>query len=338
MTHALEMCKAFALHTRKHVRYGHAIAQHLRKLGHQLILTTRKHPDTLSVMNALGEQFKIVGKYDPTSLASRFRASIERELQFYEMFKDDKPDIAISHGSVELCRTAFALGVQNICTGDTIYTKANWLIVPLADTMLISKAIPKRIYQKYGAKNVVQFNGVDEVAWIPETGQDNCRKGERARTRERPLIVVRQSEFRASYMRGKDVMEGLAKTLASLGTVVFLPRYKKEKVEGVIVREGFVDSLSLVKEADLVVGVGGTIGREAALQGTPSIVMSKWRIHVNEFLAKKGFPLYEVTPQEVFKYAKKYCGKHVNVSEMLAKLENPVDVIADLVSKVHYDG
>jgi predicted glycosyltransferase len=331
MTHALEMGKAFALPTRKHVRYGHAIAQRLRKFGHQLILTTREHPDTSSVMKALGEEFKIVGKYDPTSLASRFRASIERELEFYKMFKDDRPDVAISHGSVELCRTAFALGVHNICTGDTIYTKANWLIVPLADTMLISKAIPKKIYQKYGAKNIIQFNGVDEIAWISQRGREDHWRG------KRPLIIVRQSEFRASYMKGKDVMEELAKKLASLGTVVFLPRYEKKKVEGVVVQEGFVDSLSLVKEADLVVGVGGTIGREAALQGTPSIVMSQWRIHVNEFLAKKGFPLYEVKPQDVLRFSKKFLGKRINVSRLLAKLESPVDVISKLVSKVHHE-
>ena len=328
MTHVLEMGEATPLPTRKHVRYGHAIAQRLRKLGHRMILTTRKHPDTLSVMNTLGERFEIIGKYDPTSLATRFRASIERELRFYEMFKNNNPHVAISHGSVELCRTAFALGVQNICTGDTIYTKANWLIVPLADTLLISKAIPKRIYQRYGAKNIVQFDGVDEVAWVRPSNQEGNGRY------EHPLIIVRQSEFRASYMKGKDVMMDIAKKLTSLGNVLFLPRYKKEKIEGLIVPEGFVDSLSLVREADLVIGVGGTIAREAALQGTPSIVVPilGWA-HVNDFISKRGFPLFKVKPPDILKYAEKYIGRRTDVSKMLAKLENPVDVIATLINE-----
>ena len=293
-----------------------------------MILTTREHPDTLSVMNTLGERFEIVGKYDPTSLSTRFRASIERELRFYEMFKNDNPHVAISHGSVELCRTAFGLGVQNICTGDTTYTKANWLIVPLADTLLISKAIPKRIYQRFGAKNIVQFDGVDEVAWVRSSDQEENRRF------EHPLIIVRQSEFRASYMKGKDVMINIAKKLTSLGNVLFLPRYKKEKIEGLIVQEGFVDSLSLVREADLVIGVGGTITREAALQGTPSIVVPilGWT-HVNNFVSKKGFPLFKVKPPDILKYAKKYLGRRTDVSEMLVKLENPVDVITTLISE-----
>ncbi len=296
-----------------------------------MVLTTREHPDTVNVMKTLGERFEIVGKYDPTSLATRFRASIERELRFSEMFKDDKPHVAISHGSVELCRTAFGLGMQIFCTGDTIYTKANRLIVPLADTVIISKAIPKRVYQRYGAKNIVQFDGVDEFAWV------HPLKREESERYEHPLIVVRQSEFKASYMKGIDVTADIAKKLASLGNVLFLPRYKKEKIEGLTVPEGFVDSLSLVREADLVISVGGTIGREAALQGTPSIVVPilGWA-HVNDYVSRKGFPLFKVKPSDILKYAKKYLGRRIDVSEMLAELENPVDVIETLIREKTY--
>lgn len=312
------------------MRYGHAIAQRLRKNGHDVILTTREHPDTIDVMKVLGEQAEIVGKYDPTSLATRLGASIERELQFYEMFKDDKPQVAISHGSVELCRIAFGLGVQSICTGDTTYVKANRLIVPLADTLIISKGIPKRIYRRYGAKNIVQFDGVDEVAWV-------ClSKREESERFEHPLIVVRQSEFRASYMKETDVTVEIAKKLTSLGNVLLLPRYKKEKIKGLTVPEEFVDSLSLVREADLVVSVGGTIAREAALQGTPSIVVPiLGRIYVNDYISKKGFPLFWAKPSDVLKCAKKYLGKHVDMTNSFAKLENPVDVIGRIIQEIH---
>ena len=310
------------------MRYGHAIAQRLRKHAHHVILTTRGHPDTIDVMKMLDEQAEIVGKYDPESLATRLGASIERELQFYEMFKDDKPQVAISHGSVELCRIAFGLGMQNICTGDTTYVKANRLIVPLADTLIISKAIPKKIYRNYGAKNIVQYDGVDEVAWIRPL------KEEESESYEHPLIVVRQTEFKASYIKGKDVTVEIAKKLTSLGNVLFLPRYKKEKMEGLTVPEEFVDSLSLVREADLVISAGGTIAREAALQGTPSIVIPILRsIHVNEYVSRKGFPLFRVKPSDILTFAKKYLGRRVDVSELLAELENPVDVIETIIEE-----
>lgn len=315
------------LPTRKHVRYGHAIAQRFRKLGHKMILTTREHPDTVNLMKMLGESFEIVEKYDPTSLATRFRASIKRELRFCEMFKDDKPDIAISHLSVELCRTAFGLGTQIICTADTTHSEAaNRLTVPLVNTLIISKAIPKRIYHRYGAKNIIQFDGVDEVAWVRSNKQEESERY------EHPLIVVRQAEFRASYMKGRDVTLGIAKKLTSLGNVFFLPRYEREKTESLTIPEGFVDSLSLVREADLVVSIGGTIAREAALQGTPSIVIEiVGRGYVNDYLSKRGFPLFKVKASDVLNYAKKYIGKRMDVSYLLAELKNPVDIIETVV-------
>jgi len=114
--------------------------------------------------------------------------------------------------------------------------------------------------------------------------------------------------------------------------VLFLPRYKKEKIEGLTVPERFVDSLSLVGEADLVISVGGTIAREAALQGTPSMVVPilGWS-YVNDYVSKKGFPLFKVKPSDVLKYAKKYLGRHVDVCGLLAELENPVDVIERII-------
>jgi len=132
-------------------------------------------------------------------------------------------------------------------------------------------------------------------------------------------------------MKRTDVTVNIARKLTSLGNVLFLPRYKKEKIEGLTVPEGFVDSLSLVREADLVISIGGTIAREAALQGTPTIVPPILGIRVNDYVSRKGFPLFKVKIPDILKYAKKYLGKHVDVNRMLAQLENPVDVIEMII-------
>ena len=155
---------------------------------------------------------------------------------------------------------------------------------------------------------------------------------------KRPLIVVRQIETKAAYGVGKeDFTVEAAHKLASLGTVVFLSRYSKPKYKNVIVMEEFVDSASLAGQADLVVSVGGTIAREAALQGTPSIVISQFgKIHVNEYLSRKKFPLFIVKPARIMEYAKRYLGKRFDVKTKLAELENPVDIIAQIISEKQF--
>jgi predicted glycosyltransferase len=310
------------------MRYGIAIARRLRRAGCEVVLTTRRHPDTLGLAQALGERPIVIGKYAPSSLSTRLEESAKRTLGFLGLFRDKQPDIAISHQSPELCRTAFGLNIPIILTADTPHALAvNRLTIPLATKLVVSEAIPKRFFRAYGNSEIIQFKGVDEVAWA---------KNDQASKRfhfKKPLIVVRQMETSASYAADEnDTTLEVAKKLSRIGNVVFLSRYAKKNIEGLKIVKDFVDSASLVSQADLVISAGGTISREAALQGVPSIVLSSIsRTYVNKYLAKKGFPIFFGDVSNILAQAKKHLGRIMNVKKKLEELQNPLDVIETLV-------
>jgi predicted glycosyltransferase len=180
---------------------------------------------------------------------------------------------------------------------------------------------------------MIRFDGVDEVAWI--SGFKPLVKYDFGR----PLIVVRELEEKAVYAGKGFSSVALAKKLTCLGIVVFLSRYRRRPIKSLIVPEGFVDSASLVAQADLFIGAGGTITREAALQGTPAIVVDVFKKqYVNDYLAEKGFPIFKAKLASVFKLAKRVLGCRTDVGDLLAKLENPVDVIANVVKRVEAKG
>lgn len=316
--------------TGKQVRYGVAIARRLRALGHEVALTTRKHPDTLALASLLGEPFVIVGKYDPTSLLSRLRESTRRQLLFCNMFKEGIPDVAISHHPIEICRVAFGLGIPNIATHDTPHAEAaNRLTLPLVDFLVVSKALPKYSVEGYGIKKIFWFDGVDEVAWIKDfTPSVKYGYG-------KPLIVIRELETKAAYAQGReDLTRTLAKKLASMGNVLFLPRYRRPREKGLIIPKEFVESASLVSQADLVISAGGTLARESSLQGIPTIVIPSFkRIHVNDYLFKKGFPIFTISPDKTLDCAKRLLGKRWDVENLLKNLENPLDVIERVIKE-----
>lgn len=317
--------------TGKQIRYAVAIAKRLRALGHELILTTRSHPDTLALAKLLKEEFIKVGKYDPTSPLSRLKESSRRQLLFCEMFEKTVPDVAISHRSVELCRVAFGLGIPNIATHDTEFADViNRLTMQLIDFLVVSKALPMGCVEGYGIKKIFRFDGVDEVAWMKDF------KPAIRYDYKRPLIVVRELESKAAYVEEeRDVTKILAKKLTSLGNVLFLPRYQKKPEKSLIVPKEFIDTASLVSQADLVISAGGTISREASLQGVPTIVIPLLgRYCVNNYLSKKGFPTFTVNPEKVFSYSKRLLGKKWNVKNLLQKLENPVDVIEGIIKEI----
>ncbi|MCW4028411.1 MAG: DUF354 domain-containing protein [Candidatus Bathyarchaeota archaeon] len=316
--------------TGKQIRYGAAIGKRLRAEGHEFVFTTREHPDTVPLAKLLGENPVVVGKYSPSTLASRLIESANRIIEFSQMFGNQKPDVAIAHQSVELCRVAFGLGIPIITTADTPHAYAvNRLTLPYAHTVVISKALPQSFPKKYGAQNIIQFSGVDEVAWIK-----NFKPKKTAKTK--PLIVLRQVETKAAYATNKqDNAQTLAEQLRKLGDVHLLERYGST---GDVFGEkaNFEDSASLVANADLVVSYGGTISREAALQGVPSIATSDMaNTNVNTYLVKKGFPFYITTEHGVMRYAKALLGKRFDVSDKLAALENPVDVITKVAQTLN---
>ncbi len=319
--------------TGKHMRYGNAIAKRLRQSGHNVTLTTREHPDTIALAQILGEKPIIVGKYAPTSRVLKLQESTNRMLQFLKLLKNNLPDVAVSHHSVELCRTAFGLGVPIVLTADTPHaTAVNRLTLPLANIVIASEAIPKHVFRKYGAQKLVQFRGVDEIAWIKDF------KPPRSSEFRKPLIVIRQMETGASYALDKnDQTVRLAKKLSSMGNVLFIPRYPRTEKQKLKVTKEFADTASIVANADLVVSVGGTISREAALQGIPSIVISELgHTYVNRYLADLGFPLFMTNPAEAMKYAEKYLGKKFEVKPILAELENPLDLVEKTIIEIQH--
>lgn len=316
--------------TGKHFRYGVAIAERLRTLKHQVILTTRKHPDTLPLAELLNEKCTIVGRYNPQSLLSRVKEGAKRQVAFCKLFEKSMPHVAISHGSVDQCRVAFGLGIPIISTIDTPYAEpVHRLTLPISSYIVASKAIPKSILQTYNVKaEIVTFNGVDEVAWIknfkPKVHYDYGK----------PLIVIRQFEEKAAYTTHKLDLISLARKMKKYGQVVFLSRYNRKTIKGLNVPKEFVDSASLVSQADLVIGVGGTISREAALQGIPAIIIEALPIqHVNDFLAKKGFPIFKTEQSDAVKLARKLLGEKYDVKHLLDRFENPAGIIAKIVER-----
>jgi predicted glycosyltransferase len=176
------------------------------------------------------------------------------------------------------------------------------------------------------AAEIIDFDSVDEVAWI---------KDEKLRTHYdfgHPLIVVRPIEEGATYTKEKLDLSDLAKKLTTFGNVVYLSRYDRKKIKNLIVPKGFVDSTSLVAQADLFVGFGGTITREAALQGTPAIIIDMFPDqYVNNCLVEKGFPIFRTKKTGALTLARRLLSRKYNVKHLLDKLENPLDTIAAIV-------
>jgi len=92
-------------------------------------------------------------------------------------------------------------------------------------------------------------------------------------------ILMRPEPALASYLDAdcrKSVLSPIVDVLSDYANILVIPRFKEQEEifadrENVTIIKPPVDSFSLMKRCDLVIGAGGTMNREAALLGTPVI-------------------------------------------------------------------
>jgi predicted glycosyltransferase len=313
----------------------------LHEKGYKTIITAKRQTQTTDVLDLLNIPYTCVGKYGET-LKEKLAEEQKRTLQFIELFaKTGLPKVLWTHGDVSAIRTAFGLQIPIVYSNDTIHAfHVAKLVCPLVDWLVAPLCFGKS-WSKFGISKskIVLYDGVEEAAWLIEPKQGSKLPKELC-DKER-IVLFRNAEYKASYC--KDVKVDairLVKELSKMATVVYLPRYEEEReqlknLDNVWIPPSTLLAFQLVPALDLMVGSGGSICRETALMGVPTINFHFWDV-IPRYLHKKGFPIqYSNNTERIVKIARKTLRntkKHkMNTERMLRKLENPVPITANLI-------
>lgn len=324
----------------------------LEKIGWKTIITTRKHDYTLGIFRLKKVKPVAIGVYGGASSEGKLYASLYRSKKLLDLISklDEKPKVHISLSSPDAVRVAFGLGIPIILLNDTPHSIfVNRLTLPLADKILIPKAIPKEAFTYAAPPNrLIQYEGVDEVSWIKKLKPKASVLRKLGLSRRDEIVVIRSEEVKASYYP-KLMETPTIKVLSEIYgrnelKIVYFARYpdqKKlisERFPRVIIPKRAVDAPSLIAFSRLVVTGGGTMAREGALLGIPSISLFPAKLHVNEWLSAKGFPLWhfrrvEDAVEMMDKILDEPNKFRVNTSRMLMELEDPVEVLLKILGR-----
>lgn len=159
---------------------------------------------------------------------------------------------------------------------------ANRLTLPLCNKIIIPDAMSVWDVLKTGAdpNALVRYNGTSEVIhfedfnynpYIFEDLDLNLKKDK--------TILMRPEPALASYLDAnckESVLTPIVRNLGEHANILMIPRFREQQKifeddKNVTIIKPPVDTFSLIKKCDLVIGAGGTMNREAALLGTPVI-------------------------------------------------------------------
>ena len=281
-----------------HVLVMRPIIEALRADGHEVEVTARDFAQTLELCERFGIEHTALGRHRGVRLASKAVGLAARSGALVRWARGRGFDLAIGHGSNDVCVAAALLRTPSATAFDYEWARVQHHVnCRLARAVVVPAAIPPDRLYPYGAKGKIRaYPGLKEEYYLADFEPDPAVLGELGLDRDRPLVVVRTPPSVSLYHRFENALfAGVLDRLTGLDVqTVVLPRTPEQRAElerfaAFVVPERAVDSQSLVAFADLVVSAGGTMNREAVALGTPVYTTFEGRLGaVDEALLREG--------------------------------------------------
>lgn len=253
----------------------------LREDGHEVELTARDFAQTLELLDSYELQHTAIGHHRGGRRVGKALGLVDRSLALTRWGRGRGFDLAIGHGSNDISVAAKLLHVPSVTMFDYEWARAQHNVnCRLARRVIVPDAIPPERLKPYGAAGkLFQYPGLKEEYYLAQFEPDRTVLGELGVDQSKVLVVLRTPPEVALYHRlENDLFADLITQLTHDATVqvVALPRTPEQRqqllalgAENFIVPSHAIDGPSLIGCADLVVGAGGTMNREAVALGTP---------------------------------------------------------------------
>jgi uncharacterized protein len=260
------------------------IARVLERRGHSVLVTARDHAQTVELARAGGQDVDVIGGESPGGRARKAAALGARVAALRRWARRARPNVALSHNSYAQIVAARSARIPVVTAMDFEHQPANNLAFRLARRVLIPEALPAEAVRRQGATEAktIRYPGLKEAIYVGDFEPNPSVLADLGIDRgSSPVVVVRTPPTRALYHRFENPL--FAQVLDRIESesdarFVVLPRHPEQRVQilarhlaNVTVPAAPVESRSLVYESDLVIGAGGTMTREAALIGIPTL-------------------------------------------------------------------
>ncbi|MBJ7347213.1 MAG: DUF354 domain-containing protein [Thermoleophilaceae bacterium] len=253
----------------------------LREDGHEVQLTARDFAQTLELLDSYGLQHTAIGRHRGGRLAGKALGLVDRSYALTRWARGRRFDLAIGHGSNDVSVAAKLLRVPSVTMFDYEWARVQHNVnCRLARRVIVPDAIPPERLKPYGAaRKLFQYPGLKEEYYLAQFEPDRAVLTELGVDQSKVLVVLRTPPEVALYHRlENDLFGDLIEQLThdTSVQVVALPRTPEQRqqllalgTDNFIVPSHAIDGPSLIGCADLVVGAGGTMNREAVALGTP---------------------------------------------------------------------
>lgn len=321
-----------------HAQVMEPVIKELRNRGNEILVTARDYGQTVEMLEMKNIPYQLIGKHPGRSTLLKVFFLFYRMIKLYLWALDKRIDLAFSHGSRSMILPARFLGIPVVVMYDYEYI-SDFLFRKFAKVIFMPQ-----IANDGSNEKVIDFPGLKEELYIWEHDYDNHWDRNMVLDEEKIIVILRPPASMAHYHspEADKIFKKLLDRVSEEKNIecILIPRTRAqgesieklvENCDNITVPSRALDAISMFKKADVLVGGGGTMNREAALMGVKvfSIFQGK-KGKIDRWLEEKGRLQFIESVEDVDKIELKSIVK----LKPLTLCSNLQSIICDLLEKV----
>jgi predicted glycosyltransferase len=308
---AAEMKIWFDISNSPHVNMFKEMINDLR-IEHEIVVTCRDLANTISLLNLHNIPHEKVGRHYGKSLVKKIVGYPIRLNQLGRHISKKNIDVAISQSSFHSPLVSRAHGVPSIYLNDNEHALGNVPAFAFASIIMVPEHMSddKLRSQFASKKKLIKYPGVKEgiYLWREAARIQKLRSGKHRQMR--PVVCYRPEPTTAQYYSGNhSSFDPLLKGLAKYAEIRVYPRDREQTNHYIAIGEDNIqvitaaaDLTQISSQCDIFIGAGGTMTREMAVLGIPTIsVYQEKLLDVDRYLIEQGAIVHKprLEPDEV---------------------------------------
>jgi len=256
------------------------LIEDLKLKGHEILITSRPLANTIELLNQNNIQHTPIGiHYGKSTLKKLFGYPI-RIYHLWKFLKGKKIDLAVSQSSFHSPIVAYILGIPSLYTNDNEHALGNIPAFLFANRIFVPESF---VFSKVGLMNFIQkkvkrYPGIKEGIYLWRNSEKVNQKKERTGANIQRIYVRPEPSTAQYYSGGTNFLDQFLNQAKSLYPITLLPRnteqvqhYLSENFQGIKVAIQPLSFQEITSDCLLFIGAGGSMTREMAMVGIPTI-------------------------------------------------------------------
>jgi uncharacterized protein len=258
-----------------HVHYFKNFIREMQKRGHEILITASDKEISYTLLDNYGFSYVKIGNYGKSLLQKMINIPL-LDLKMYLTVRKFQPDLFLGFGSIRSAHVSKLMRKPCIALDDTEHAKWEHLLyVPFTDIIVTPSCFKKDFGKKH-----IRYNGYTELSYLHPhyfTPDPGVLK-EIGIGMDEPYCILRFISWNASHDIGHTGIEN------KLDFIRIIEKYARvfissegplpEPLKKYELKTAPEKMHDLLYFASFYIGEGGTMATEAAVLGTPSILIS----------------------------------------------------------------